>query len=376
MTKQELEKLISAKKIENLDLSQTNVDDLDFSDCHLKNVVFSSEASKNRKIVGLNFKNAILESVSFDHASLIKCNFDQALPSQQPSISKVSFRDCQLLHCRFRHAHLCWTDFRYAEINGATFEEAIISFCDFYRAFLLGIIIFRKSRISNSSLFYTYFEEGATIRRDNLVNGRIIQQDKDTYRKFLVDWNQLGTGERKNDRNSEKSDWSPTKSMRARFEDAEDIYKGLNGLWMSRGFYADANWAYVQGRRAERRRMLADFVHKPAGLLAKVSIALSILWSFISDLMFGYGESIGKMILSYFIIIFLFAFFYYASSEVDIGTYSYATVISLKNMVAISSTEVEGVSPLVDLLNVLQTTLGILITGIFGFILGNKIRNQ
>ena len=31
---------------------------------------------------------------------------------------------------------------------------------------------------------------------------------------------------------------------------------------------------------------------------------------------------------------------------------------------------------LVDMLNVIQTTIGILLTGIFGFILGNKIRNQ
>ena len=33
-------------------------------------------------------------------------------------------------------------------------------------------------------------------------------------------------------------------------------------------------------------------------------------------------------------------------------------------------------SPLVDMLNVIQTTIGIILTGIFGFILGNKIRNQ
>ena len=31
---------------------------------------------------------------------------------------------------------------------------------------------------------------------------------------------------------------------------------------------------------------------------------------------------------------------------------------------------------LVDMLNVVQTTIGIQLTGIFGFILGNKIRNQ
>ena len=40
------------------------------------------------------------------------------------------------------------------------------------------------------------------------------------------------------------------------------------------------------------------------------------------------------------------------------------------------SETIRGVSPLVDILNVIQTTIGILLTGIFGFILGNKIRNQ
>lgn len=37
---------------------------------------------------------------------------------------------------------------------------------------------------------------------------------------------------------------------------------------------------------------------------------------------------------------------------------------------------IRDVSPLVDMLNVIQTTIGIILTGIFGFILGNKIRNQ
>lgn len=45
-------------------------------------------------------------------------------------------------------------------------------------------------------------------------------------------------------------------------------------------------------------------------------------------------------------------------------------------MVGIDSEVLADVSPLVDMLNVVQTTIGILLTGIFGFILGNKIRNR
>ena len=75
-------------------------------------------------------------------------------------------------------------------------------------------------------------------------------------------------------------------------------------------------------------------------------------------------------------IIFFFAYIYYILPDISLFNYDKAVEISLKNMVALSSDEVTGVSPLVDFLNVLQTTIGILITGIFGFILGNKIRNQ
>jgi hypothetical protein len=45
-------------------------------------------------------------------------------------------------------------------------------------------------------------------------------------------------------------------------------------------------------------------------------------------------------------------------------------------MAGMDSDVLQGVSPLVDMLNIVQTSIGIILTGIFGFILGNKIRNQ
>lgn len=45
-------------------------------------------------------------------------------------------------------------------------------------------------------------------------------------------------------------------------------------------------------------------------------------------------------------------------------------------MAGMNSDILREVSPIVDMLNLMQTTIGILFTGIFGFILGNKIRNQ
>ena len=142
-------------------------------------------------------------------------------------------------NCRFRYANIAWSDFRYARINQATFEDATIDFCDFYRCFIEGVVLFKHSSISNCSLFNTYFGDGSNIRRDNLRNGRIIQQDKAAYTKFLVDWHDFGTGVRTNDRR-QVSDWDPSAAVKARWADAEDIYKTLNGLWAEKGFIAYA----------------------------------------------------------------------------------------------------------------------------------------
>ncbi|NOU48281.1 MAG: pentapeptide repeat-containing protein [Bacteroidales bacterium] len=371
MEAEEMSKLVTQKHIEDVDLSESDIDGFDFSGCEINNVVFASVTQQNKEIRGVNFNAARLTNVSFEGATLINCDFD----GFKTNLTKVSFKRCTLLKCRFRNSVISWSDFRYTEVNLATFEGSRIDFCDFYRAFFVGVVIFRKSRISNSSLYYTYFDEGATIRKENLVDGRILQQDKIAYTKFLVDWNTNGTGQRKNEQNR-LSDWSPDASLKSRFGDAEDIYKTLNGLWTSKGFLGEANWAYVKGKKMERRRLMAELTDNQWTMNQKFKNLIFIAWNYLCDFMFGYGESMKRMILSYILVVFIFAYLYYASPDISLPSYARAIGISLKNMVALSSAEVENVSPLVDFLNIIQTTFGILVTGIFGFILGNKIRNQ
>ena len=192
----------------------------------------------------------------------------------------------------------------------------------------------------------------------------------------MIDWNALGTGERKNNQLNSKSDWSPENSLKDRFTDAEDIFKSLNGLWMSKGFLGDANWAYVQGKKMERKRMIAELTYGKYSFSKRLMKVMVIFLNFLLDILFGYGESIGKMILTYILVIISFAYIYYASQDVSIQSYVLAIGVSFKNMVAMSPDEVKNISPFLDFLNVIQTTIGILLTGIFGFILGNKIRNQ
>jgi uncharacterized protein YjbI with pentapeptide repeats len=376
MNLEKLSEQITQKLIEDIDISLLDIDGLDFTGCKLKNVILANDSQQTRIIKNANFKDAILENVSFDSAVLENCNFDKSKDTQSPTLSRVSFKNCKMIACRFRNATIEWCDFRYSEISQVTFEGAKIDFCDFYRTFFLGVGIFRKSLISNSSLYYTYFDEGSTIRRDNLVDGKILQQNKNLYRKFLIDWNTYGTGERKNNQQNSKSDWSPENSLKTRYADAEDIFKSLNGLWTSKGFLGDSNWAYVQGKKMERNRLIAELTNNKISVFQKLKKVKDIIMNFILDIFFGYGESMTRMILTYIFVVMLFAYIYYSSQDVSIASYSKAIGVSLKNMVAMSPDDVKNISPFQDFLNVIQTTIGILLTGIFGFILGNKIRNQ
>lgn len=312
---------------------------------------------ETKEVIGVDLSGQRLEKIDFTGCR----------------IERTSFKGCELVHCRFRNAKISWSDFRYAEIQHGTFEGAEIEFSDFYRAFIDGVVIFSGSSFSNCSLNKTYLGECAIIRKENLKDNRILQQNKEEYRKFLVDWHTYGTGERTNDINV-KSDWSPDAAVKARWSDAEVIYKNLNALWAGKGYFADGNWAYVQGRKMERRRMISQLSDKSVKLMTKIANIWNIITNVLSAIFFGYGESMFKMILTYILTVFVFAWAF--TENTSILEYTQALAISLKNMAGIDSETIRGISPLVDMLNVVQTTIGILLTGIFGFILGNKIRNQ
>lgn len=312
---------------------------------------------ESKEIVGVDLSGEKLEKIDFTGCR----------------IERTSFKGSELRHCRFRNAKISWSDFRYAEITHGTFEGAEIEYSDFYRAFIDGVVIFSGSTFSNCSLNKTYLGDCAIIRKENLKDDMILQQDKEAYRKFLVDWHTYGTGERTNDVN-QKSNWSPDAAVAARWEDAEVIYKNFNALWAGKGYFGDGNWAYVQGKKMERRRMINELFSRSITPVTKIVNLWKIVTNLLSDIFFGYGESMIKMITTYMVTVFLFAWLF--TENVGLLEYTQALAISLKNMAGMDSETLHDVSPLVDMLNVLQTTIGILLTGIFGFILGNKIRNQ
>lgn len=285
------------------------------------------------------------------------------------TLEKVSLKKAELKGCRFRGTTIRWCDLRYARLENGTFEDARLEYCDMYRAMLDGVIIFNGCKIINCSINKTYFGDSALPKRENLLGGKILPQNGKAYENFLKNW----FVERTNDVNA-ISAWNADDALKGRWADAETIYKNFSAQWTGRGYIADGNWAYVQGRRMERNRMWAELIGKRTPLITRLKFCWKLPMNVLSDLFFGYGESMTKMIVTYVLVVFFFAWCF--TSNVSLLEYGQALSVSLKNMAGMDSDILHDVSPLVDMLNVVQTTVGIILTGIFGFILGNKIRNQ
>ncbi|WP_036163642.1 pentapeptide repeat-containing protein, partial [Marinilabilia salmonicolor] len=376
----ELKQLLSNGIIENIDLTSNDLTIPEFSHnsfkgCILKNVTFSENSSalklltnvsfEDGKLIDVCFANSILFKVDFRNSSLENCSFDNNSKVLEPTITKVNFAKVKMSHCRFKNSVITWSDFRYAEIENSTFQGATIDFCDFYRAYFHKINIFKKSQISNSSFNFTLFD-GNMFRRENIKSHRILQEQKNKYKKFLEEWKENGPGIRQTD---DKKHWEPDNlqdELDEMYQHAENIYRNLIGSWISNGFVIDANWAYIKAKRMERK-VLKGMMKREKNVFKKSIYFFKRFTNGFVDFAFGYGESVYKVLRTYVLIILLFTVFLYLFIPLDnVGT---SILWSFKNMIAQTPDDIKNsTSFIILLISVIQSTLGVLLTGIFGFI--------
>lgn len=366
------------KKIADLDLSDIDLDNVNFRHCEITNVDFARENQKDRSIRNAKFNGAKLDHVSFCKAHLIECDFDkyfekdaegQIISEKSTNLEFVTFKGAKLKSCRFRQTEIDCADFRYATNIDCTFQNAIIKQSDFYRAIFKGIVVFRDSKFENCSFNYMYFE-GTCFRKENLLDHKIIQEDIEKFRKFLNQWNRtnlLGN----------ISNWDKEEFLRKSSDEAANIYRQFSGLWQSKGFLTDANWAYEKARKMERKNLIRILKEKKSGKKS-ITTLVDIFSNWLVDVCFGYGQKLYKIIFTYILVIVFFGFIYSSFNK----NYSYSFLVSFKNMVAMAGDDIKIIGhnslemQLLEIFSIIQTAVGVLITGIFGFILANKIRNS
>jgi uncharacterized protein YjbI with pentapeptide repeats len=190
-------------------------------------------------------------------------------------------------------------DFRYADIIDCTLQGAYLKYTDFYRTAFKGITIFQDAKIESSSLNYISFETFC-ITCDNLkknVSGAtLVQENEAVYKDFLGKWIRL---------DNVKNEMSIIEGgLGSKYREAERIYRQFSALWEGRGHNKDAEWAYVQGKRMERNRL---WFESTADIFKN---KLKASFNFLADILLGYGVSLTRVFITYFITIILFGIIY------------------------------------------------------------------
>jgi uncharacterized protein YjbI with pentapeptide repeats len=352
----ELLSKLGENTIAGLDLTQFNFTDnqIDFSGKQLEEIDFSD----NKTLKNVLFQHSILIDCKFERAFIDACDFTHAEIKGTGELKYASFKDAKIYKTKFRDAVINVCDFRYADIEDCTLQGAYLKYTDFYRTAFKGITVFQDMQIESSSLNYISFETFC-ITQNNLKKNEsgatLVQENEAVYRDFLGKWIRL---------DNVKNEMSIIEGgLDSKFREAERIYRQFSALWEERGHNKDADWAYIQGKRMERKRLWFESANNK--FINKLGAVLNLG----IDVLLGYGVSLLKVFITYLVLIVLFGFVYKSLSTYDIGT---CIKLSLGYTLGVG----EAFSPVIETLAIVQTGMGMLLTGFMGFIAANKVRKS
>jgi uncharacterized protein YjbI with pentapeptide repeats len=262
-------------------------------------------------------------------------------------LSEGSLRGADL-----RGSELVGVDFIDADLRDAILWDAHLDFADLDGASFQGAEIFGADF------------SGSTLCRDN-IGASVIQEDS----AYTLPPNM-----------------GPIADERNRFWQAGKIYRHLKATFDSSGFYSDASWAYRKARRMEKFR---EWVYGCDAWQRKDRKASIRHFSkFLRDMFFewlaGYGEDLGR-ISGWIVVVWLgFAALYGVMSGVvdsNSGHITYRLIdlvsFSLGTMTTTAPVGLEARSLLLmRFLMPFQALLSIALTGLFGFVLGNRMNRS
>jgi uncharacterized protein YjbI with pentapeptide repeats len=342
---------------ELIDLAGMDLSSIDLSGLTIKNVIFSNfHANKITNLTNANFKGCTIENARFSGAILSATNFR---------------------NCKFK-----WCDFRYIRCSQSTFQDSQFYGCDFYRANFEDYSIFEGAEMVGVSLFMANLQ-GAGIRKKNL-GPEILQEDLKLFKEFHYHYMNV-------------SEIDIEDFLAKRHYEAMQIYRHLTGIWASQGFFQDAGWAYVKSKRNEKTTYSPRYSHRvyktksvaaasPEKGFSNLLVALKYFPKFIVywfiDLICGFGESLGRLITSIIALLLGSALIYWVTGGLKSPAGTVYTgfldclIFSIGNLTATDFGRFIPTSRIAEIIIALQGLLGISLVGLFGFILGNKIRNS
>ena len=384
------------------DLSRARLDDADLGGANLRRAKLAGAVGRSARFTG-----AILEEADLTESDLSGADFTHVVAGQ------ISLSQAMLEDARFGGAAMRFADFSEALLDGADFTRADLWGTDFTGADA-DDTVFRDARLDeaklkDANLTHADFE-GASLTKAVLTGSRLRGASFTGAKLDGADF----SGTDLSDTNLVRLNLATCLLTHARFSGAwlngtrmhveqlggavgEEVagdfaaaqasYLALEQNWKSIGDQDGASWAYKRGRRMGRHH---------AGAQAKASWAARNWrgvtrhgYRWIADRfvewLCDYGESLSRIARAFVLLIGVFAVLYGMTGGLIIlegpeagPTYNPLDLMSYSalNMMTANPPEI-GLKPtgrVTNLLVGLEGAVGIILMGLFGFVLGNRLR--
>lgn len=361
------------------------------------------------KGAGLNLTRACLEGTDLTDADLIGATLVSA------SAGEANFSGALLEDADLHAAHLRFAQFTDTIMDGANLSDADLWGGQFDKV-AAERTNFARSRLDESSMVDAELSSsdftGASLRKANLTNAKLRGA---VLRDAVLDGANLSSTDLSGAVMPNVSlttctlthakfagAWMERTRMRASqlggqvgeevahdLEAALESYIVLERNFLSLGSTDDASWAYRRRRRVGRALHAKQSLQalKAKSWPACIVSASQWLGDSAAEWLCDYGESLARVARAFFCLLIGFAAVYWMTGSlapregVAVVRHSYSMInyllFSLDSMTTVGTSEValRPSGELGMLLSSLQTVLGTITLGLFGFVLGARIRN-
>jgi hypothetical protein len=300
-----------------------------------------------RLVFGRNHdsEQAVLENVSFERGTLEWCELVGV------DLDHVSFEACRISDC----------DLRYATFRRVRMADVTLERCDLYRANMLHGTELQRARFRLISPPDVY--DGVTGLRWSSFCGSetpaVIAESATEYASFLERTRQ----ERQFDRPLDVA-------LRERLENAAESFRTLSAYWDARGQFEDGGRAYSHSQRLLRQSAGPFYSGRPFDPVRWLG-----LWT--ADLVCGFGESLPRIFAALAVVALLpgmlLGLLGGASGGHGLGD---DLIFSVAHLTTTQVARIHASSRAVEAIGLVQSIMGIALLGLFGFVLGNKIRRS
>lgn len=348
LTQRQLDARLDGGAVAARDLRGTDLSGLSLAGRRLEGVVFGGGDP------------AVLDDLDLRDAQLVDCDL-RGVTLQRARLQRARFVDC---------------DLRYTVVERTSFKQTELRGCDLYRARLGPGTVFEDAALTACS-FNRVDLDGVFIEAAQL-DGALVQEDVEAFRDL----------HRRVAERPGPTDGDPELLVAERRLEAAGVLRRFSGYWSGTGQLRDASWAYVRARRLETAHLAPWRVwarHRRGGApgARPTTAALRSLPAWLGGTVAGstsgHGERPLRVVTTAFVLVLAAAVLL---TVLDVASVDGAPVDSfdgglLLAVQAMTSTLPGGLelSRVGSWIVVVETGVGIVLLGLFGFVLGNRIRN-